>query len=100
MHMLERARDKGVRLMQGRVETIGTTGGRVSAVTVSGRTIATPRVVNAAGPFVARGGRLLGVELPGYCEEHAQIAFADTPRAVARQAPPLVWAGPGRGGLA
>src|SRR2546425_14136 len=49
MHMLERARDKGVRLMQGRVETIGTTGGRVSAVAVSGRTIPTPRVGDAAG---------------------------------------------------
>src|SRR2546422_676974 len=96
MHMLERARDKGVRLMQGRVETIGTTGGRVSAVAVSGRTIATPRVVNAAGPFVARGGRLLGVELPVYCEQHAKIAFADTLGAMPRAAPLLIWTDPVR----
>jgi len=96
MHMLERARDKGVRLMQGRVETIGTTGGRVSAVAVSGRTIATPRVVNAAGPFVARVGRLLGVELPVYCEQHAKIAFADTLGAMPRAAPLLIWTDPVR----
>src|SRR2546422_7754113 len=49
MYMLERARDKGVRLMQGRVETIGTTGGRVRAGAVRGRTITKPRGCNQVG---------------------------------------------------
>src|SRR2546427_11166325 len=98
MHMLERARDKGVRLMQGRVETIGTTGGRVSAVTVSGRTIATPRVVNAAGPVLARGGRLLGGGPPGFRGQPAKTAVAAPLRAMPRAAPPPIWTDPVGGG--
>ncbi|HZF06629.1 MAG TPA: FAD-dependent oxidoreductase [Patescibacteria group bacterium] len=96
MHMLERARDKGVRLVQGSVERIDTTGGRVRAVTISGTTLATSRVVNAAGPFVGRVGRMLGVELPVYCEQHAKIAFADTLGAMPREAPLLIWTDPAR----
>jgi sarcosine oxidase, subunit beta len=96
MHMLERARDKGVRLVRGTVEEISTTGGRVSGVTVSGATIATPRVVNAAGPFLARVGKMLGVDLPVHCEQHAKIAFADTLGAMPRSAPFLIWTDPVR----
>ena len=96
MHMLERARDKGVRLVSGRVEGIATTGGRVSAVTVNGTTLATPRVVNAAGPFLARVGRMLEIELPVFCEAHAKIAFADTLGAMPREAPLLIWTDPVR----
>jgi sarcosine oxidase, subunit beta len=96
MHMLERARDKGMRLVSGRVEAITTAGGRVSGVTVSGTTIATPRVVNAAGPFLAPVARMLGIDLPVYCEQHAKIAFADTLGAMPREAPMLIWADPVR----
>jgi glycine/D-amino acid oxidase-like deaminating enzyme len=96
MHMLERARDKGMRLVSGRVEAITTAGGHVSGVTVSGTTIATPRVVNAAGPFLAPVARMLGVDLPVYCEQHAKIAFADTLGAMPREAPMLIWADPVR----
>src|SRR5881628_1171243 len=91
MYMLERARDKGVRLVHGAVEKIDTTGGRVWGVTVGGATLATPRVVNAAGPFLARVGRMLGVELPVFCEAHAKVAFADTLGAMPREAPLLIW---------
>jgi len=96
MYMLERAREKGVRLVSGRVEAIATAGGRVSGVRVNGTTLATPRVVNAAGPFLARLGRLLGVELPVFCEQHAKIAFADTLGAMPREAPLLIWTDPVR----
>jgi glycine/D-amino acid oxidase-like deaminating enzyme len=96
MQMLERARDKGVRLVSGRVEAIQTSGGRVSGVTVSGTTLSTPRVVDAAGPFLARVGRMLGVDIPVFCEQHAKIAFADTLGAMPRDAPLLIWADPVR----
>jgi len=96
MYMLERARDKGVRFVPGRVERIATSGGRVSGVTLNGTTLDTPRVVNAAGPFLARVGRMLGVELPVYCEGHAKIAFADTLGAMPREAPLLIWTDPVR----
>ncbi|HYB71202.1 MAG TPA: FAD-binding oxidoreductase [Candidatus Bathyarchaeia archaeon] len=100
MYMLERARDKGVRLVEGRVERVETAGGRVSGVKVSGRdgtrVIAAPRFVNAAGPFVKEIGRLLDVELPVFCERHAKVAFHDTLGVVPRQAPMMIWTDPVR----
>jgi sarcosine oxidase, subunit beta len=100
MYMLERARDKGVRLVEGRVEAVETSGGRVSGVTLAGaggaRTIATPRFVAAAGPLMKSVGRLLGVELPLFCERHAKVAFNDTLGAMPRSAPMTIWADPVR----
>lgn len=100
MYLLDRAREKGLRLIEGRVERVDTTGGRVRAVTVSARdgtmTIGSPRFVNAAGPFLAPVGRLLGVELPVFCERHGKIAFNDILEAVPRDAPLLIWSDPVR----
>ena len=100
MYMLERAREKGVRLVEGRVERVDTTGGRVRAVTLAARggatTLATPRFVDAAGPFTKHVGRLLGVELPLFCERHAKVAFNDVRRAVPREAPMMIWTDPVR----
>jgi glycine/D-amino acid oxidase-like deaminating enzyme len=100
MWLLERARERGVRLVAGRVEGVGTAGGRVREVRVavdSGQqTFATPRFVDAAGPFAAHVARLLGVELPLFSERHAKIAFTDTLGTVPRDAPMLIWADPVR----
>jgi len=100
MYLLEHGRERGVRLVEGRVERIDTAGGRIQAVKVSardgGRMIATPRFVNAAGPFVKQVGRLLGVELPVFCERHAKAAFNDTLGVVPRHAPMLIWTDPVR----
>ena len=100
MYMLERARDKGVRFLEGRVEAVETAGGRVSAVKVSGaggaRTLATPRFVDAAGPFVGRVARLLGVDLPVFCERHGKVAFNDVLGAIPRSAPLTIWCDPVR----
>jgi len=99
MYLLERAREKGARLIEGRVEAIDTTGGRVREVTVRGAaggtmTLSTPRFVDAAGPFVAQVGRLLGVELPVFCERHAKVALNDTLGVVPRHAPMMIWTDP------
>jgi glycine/D-amino acid oxidase-like deaminating enzyme len=100
MYLLERARDTGVRLLEGQVRRVDTTGGRVRAVTVAARgadvTIATARFVNAAGPFVKPVARLLGVELPVFCERHVKVAFTDTLGAMPREAPMLIWTDPVR----
>ncbi len=100
MYLLERARDKGVRLLEGRVEGVETVGGRVAAVNVSGaggtRTVATPRFVVAAGPLLQSVGRLVGVELPVFCERHAKVAFNDTLGAMPRGAPLTIWTDPVR----
>ena len=100
VYMLERAREAGVRLVPGRVESVETTGGRVSGVRVAGRagseTIATRRFVIAAGPFLPHVARLLDIELPVYAERHVKIAFSDTLGAVPREAPLLIWTDPVR----
>jgi glycine/D-amino acid oxidase-like deaminating enzyme len=100
MYLLERAREKGVRLVEGQVDRVDTRGGRVQSVTVSARdgrhTIATPRFVNAAGPFLKDIGRLLGVDLPVFCERHAKVALNDVLGAMPRDAPMVIWADPVR----
>ena len=100
MYLLERAREAGVRLTEGRVGAVTTAGGRVTGVRVSGRDgdriIATPRFVNAAGPYVKQVGRLLGVELPVFCERHAKVAFHDLQGVVPRDAPMMIWTDPVR----
>src|SRR5262245_49939355 len=98
MYLLERAREKGVRLYAGRVDRVDTSGGRVKAVTVSTHggqeTIATPRFVNAAGPFIKPMARLLSGDLPVVCERHAKLAFNDVLGAIPRHAPMLIWTDP------
>src|SRR5262249_4936647 len=98
MYLLERAREKGVRLYEGHVDRVDTSGGRVKAVTVSTHggqeTIATPRFVNAAGPFIKPIARMLGVDLPVFCERHAKLAFNDVLGAIPRHAPLLIWTDP------
>ena len=100
MYMLERAREAGVRLIEGRVDGVETAGGRVTGARVSGgggrRTIGTPRFVNAAGPHVKAVGRLLDVEIPVFCERHAKVAFHDTQAVVPRHAPMMIWTDPVR----
>ncbi len=100
MYMLERAREKGVRLVEGRVDGLEVSGGCVRAVTMSApggrRTIWTPRFVDAAGPFAKQVGRLLGVELPVFCERHAKVAFNDGLGVVPRRAPMMIWTDPVR----
>jgi len=60
-----RAREKGVRFSEGETVTaIDRENGRVSAVRTPGSTIATPTIVNAAGPWAGQVGKLAGVDLP------------------------------------
>jgi len=98
MYLLERARAAGARLLEGRVTHVDTTGGRVRAVHIGtrggARVLATPRFVDAAGPLVAPVGRLLGVDLPVYCERHAKAAFHDVLGAMPRDAPMTIWTDP------
>jgi glycine/D-amino acid oxidase-like deaminating enzyme len=95
MYLLEQARAHGVRLLRGQVTGIDATGGRVRSVQVAHAgtttTIATPRFVNAAGPFQKEIGRMLGVELPIFAERHIKIAFNEHFGVVPRHAPLLIW---------
>jgi sarcosine oxidase subunit beta len=60
-----RARQLGARIVEGaEVTAIEVERGRVRGLTSSGGAVATPLVINAAGPAAARVGRLVGLELP------------------------------------
>lgn len=95
MYMLERAKDRGARYMQGRITGIHVKGGRVEGVEMerrgSGRFIGTDVFVNAAGPFVARVAGMMGIRLPVFSELHAKVAFNDHRGVLPREAPLIIW---------
>lgn len=95
MHLLERARERGVRFLQARVDGVEVRGGRVRAVRLrDGTSLQTEAFVNAAGPFQKSVGRLIGVDLPILCELHVKVAFRDPTRVFPRHAPLLIWTDP------
>jgi len=54
-------------------------GGRVRGVQTSRGTVATERVVIAAGPFSAQVGRLAGLDLPITCVRRQRLALPEAP---------------------
>lgn len=94
MTLLERARSRGARFLRGCVEAVEVTKGQVSAVQIDGQRIATGAFVNAAGPFLRRVGRMVGVELPVFSERHLKVAFEDYLGVIPRDAPLLICADP------
>lgn len=95
MYLLERARERGVRFLQARVDEVDVTGGRVKVVRLSdGTQLGTDTFVNAAGPFLKDVGRLIGVDLPVFCERHAKVIFRDPAKIFPRNAPLLIWTDP------
>ncbi len=98
--LLERARAAGVELRRAAVVGVDVAEGRVAGVRLAGpggeERIATEVFVNAAGPFLADVARLLGVDLPVYCELHAKVILPDPEGAVPRDAPLLIWNDPQR----
>lgn len=99
MYWLERARDAGARLVEGRVTAVDLDGRRVAGVRVerpdgSVARIATHCFVDAAGPFAGDVARRVGVELPVFHELHLKVVFDDEHGAVPREAPLVCWEDP------
>ena len=98
MWMLERARERGVKLIRGRVTGVDSRGGRIRTVSVAPPgerlEIDTGTLVLSPGPHLAELARTLGIELPVACECHLKVVFRDTERAVPGDAPLLIWADP------
>jgi sarcosine oxidase subunit beta len=95
MYLLEQARAHGVRFRQARVKGIDLAGGRVQAVRFEdGTTIPTDILVLAAGPYSKPVARLIGVDLPLYCELHTKVVFKDEGGVLPRGAPLLIWIDP------
>ncbi len=90
--LLEEARQRGVRLLRGRLTAVETGGGRVRGVRLAdGRRLGVDVLVNAAGPYFGPLGQLAGLDLPVYTELHLKNAFRDTRRILPRNAPLLIW---------
>jgi glycine/D-amino acid oxidase-like deaminating enzyme len=98
MYLLERAKERGARFIEGRVEGVETAGNKVQAVRIRSNgslsTISTRNFVNAAGPMQKEVGRMVGVDLPIFSELHLKMAFTDHLGAVPRNAPMLIWTDP------
>lgn len=98
MWLLGEAKARGVRLVNGRVTAVDTTGGRVNGVTVrtgdGEQRIETGVFVNAAGPLVDKVGALLGVDIPVFNELHGKVAINDQLGIVPRDAPLMIWSDP------
>jgi glycine/D-amino acid oxidase-like deaminating enzyme len=96
--LLEQARAAGVELMEGRMSSVRTEGGRVRSVQVDttggSQEVETDRLVLSAGPLLASAAAMLGVELPVVAEWHVKVAMADPLRVVPRDAPLLIWTDP------
>jgi glycine/D-amino acid oxidase-like deaminating enzyme len=91
--LLDCARSAGLSFVSARVTAVDMRGGRVRGVRLdNGQTINCGTFVNAAGPFAADVARLLGDELPLFCERHQKLAFHDHLGVVPRDAPMLIWA--------
>jgi glycine/D-amino acid oxidase-like deaminating enzyme len=88
-YMLERIRAAGGKKTQGDVTAIEPGASYRLSVTNGGevRTITADVVVNAAGPFVDRIARMLGVELPVKNIYQQKIAFEDHRNAIPRDMP-------------
>jgi glycine/D-amino acid oxidase-like deaminating enzyme len=96
MAMLEAARERGVKVIRGRVTGLDTSGGRVRKVHVEQadgrRSLEATHFVLAAGPMLKTlAAELAGVDLPVFAECHHKVSFADTLGAVPRSAPMLIW---------
>lgn len=93
--LLDRIREGGVTVLQDRVEGFRVAGGRVTtAVLASGERIDTGRVALAAGPHLKQVARMLGLDLPVFCELHAKLAFEDSEGVVPRDLPMTLWDDP------
>jgi glycine/D-amino acid oxidase-like deaminating enzyme len=92
--MLEAARERGVKLVRGRVVGIEA-GAHVRAVEIEQNgehlRIDATHVVLAGGPLQQELARTIGVDLPLYAERHHKVSFADAQSAVPRSAPMMIW---------
>jgi glycine/D-amino acid oxidase-like deaminating enzyme len=95
MYLLEQARERGVGLINDRIDRVSVKANRVEEIHLaSDRSISTRTFVNAAGPLVQSVGQMIGVEIPVSHELHLKIAIKDHLGIVPRGAPLMIWTDP------
>ncbi|UCF59689.1 MAG: FAD-binding oxidoreductase [Anaerolineaceae bacterium] len=98
MYMLDRARERGVRVLESRVESVEVINGKVAGVRLASgevpEKITASNFVNAAGPFLKMVGEMVGADLPVFSELHAKISIKDSLGVFPRDAGLLIWSDP------
>jgi glycine/D-amino acid oxidase-like deaminating enzyme len=95
--MLDQARSEGLELVVDEVVDIGTSAGAVSSVQLAGGDqIASPVVVDAAGPMAGPVAAMAGLDLPLFSELHLKVACRDHLGVIPRDAPMIIWSDPQR----
>ncbi|MBK9007535.1 MAG: FAD-binding oxidoreductase [Anaerolineae bacterium] len=98
MYMLEKALERGVKLVKGKVESVDVEGNRIKSVKVAAndgeQVISTRNFVIAAGPLQRSVGKMIGVDLPILCEPHLKMMFNDSYRVVPRDMGLFIWNDP------
>ncbi len=93
MYLLRKAKDRGMRVIKGRVTAV--TPGNPLTITIQTAnetiTVESGRFVNAAGPNQKEVGQMFGVDLPVKCELHHKISFDDHLGVVPRHVPMMLW---------
>ncbi len=98
MHLLGKAKDRGLRFVSGRITEVISNKGRIQAVKIDSpagsRTIHTRTFVLATGPLLKETGGMIGVNFPVYNELHGKVSIKDPLRVVPRDAPLMIWSDP------
>ena len=98
MYLLERARESGASVVEGRVTSVGIENGKVTSVHIDGagssQRISTRTFVNAAGPMISEIGQMMNIELPVFNELHGKVSFTDSLSVIPRDAPMMIWSDP------
>jgi sarcosine oxidase, subunit beta len=98
MWLLGEAKERGVRLVNGRVTSVDSTGDRVNSITLladgAEHQVQTRVFVNAAGPLIDRVAGMLDVDIPIFNELHGKVSINDPLGLVPRDAPLMIWSDP------
>lgn len=94
VYLLEQASKAGMELLQERVTNVFQQKDKSFLIETANGSIQAKYFVNAAGPLINDVGKMMGVDLPVYCERHIKIGFLDNLKVVARDAPLLIWSDP------
>lgn len=93
MWMFERAREAGVRFVQSSISNIDVEDNVIKGIECSsGESIDCKIFINAAGPFLAEVGQMLGVEIPVINELHVKSGIEDVEGVIGRDAPLVICA--------
>lgn len=95
MYLFNVARTNGVKFIQNKIVGTKIINNKIASINLAnGDEIRTEAFINASGPFLKPVGKMLGVDIPVYCELHQKATFKDYLGVIPRDAPLLIWTDP------